>query len=477
MNTVKSFKIGNTSYPVNDEKALKTMTSSERSQITSTGLYRGETVANGTLFLDDVGNIRMFNQTGTGEETMVVTELTPATGTSELYNIPHVCYGNGTYIFAEDNGTVCYSADGVNFTASSLSFTTVVAIAYGDVYDWNTGSTVPTFVIAGDTSIYYSTNNGQTWTRAQENGANFNRTVKALYFNPGDGNVGTGGFLALVSGQGVYRSTAGDDWQFNTSTPTSATEPVLGSTTNGIPVLLSKMDSSAYFGSNIMTMPTIDGYEYAYAVGLAATSSGTLAVLAYNVQGVSNTRLFYVYGYEDVDSMQWGTPEALGPTVIDQSGDVFINSGLIKAGTYYMVITQVYDAMAEVAYKSVANWIRPSYATAGYMVSSDLSFFNSYAGQMGCTGNSTDGSIYCFYSNSSRTATLSLDPIQRWWSYANYGATITNTQLSNKQDKLTEGDGITLTSGGNISLTTPYEVVQTMPVSPTTGKIYFVTGA
>ena len=42
------------------------------------------------------------------------------------------------------------------------------------------------------------------------------------------------------------------------------------------------------------------------------------------------------------------------------------------------------------------------------------------------------------------------------------------------QNSLTAGDGITITNSGEISLITPYEVVQTMPASPTAGKVYFL---
>lgn len=45
------------------------------------------------------------------------------------------------------------------------------------------------------------------------------------------------------------------------------------------------------------------------------------------------------------------------------------------------------------------------------------------------------------------------------------------------QNKLTAGTGITIGSGSTVSLTIPYETVETLPVSPTSGKIYFVTGS
>ena len=92
-----------------------------------------------------------------------------------------------------------------------------------------------------------------------------------------------------------------------------------------------------------------------------------------------------------------------------------------------------------------------------------------YIGDNSATGLSLTGSIYML------DTYTKVDDVINW-----RAAKVVNPVISSTGggggSSYTAGDGISI-SNNVISLTTPYEVVQTLPASPTTGKIYFVTGS
>lgn len=61
--TVKNIKVGNTSYPVQDTKATPFLSSTDETTLLSNGTYRGETVANGTIFTKPDGTLNEFSAT------------------------------------------------------------------------------------------------------------------------------------------------------------------------------------------------------------------------------------------------------------------------------------------------------------------------------------------------------------------------------------------------------------------------------
>lgn len=61
--TVKNIKVGNTSYPVQDTKATPFLSSTDEATLLSNGTYRGETVANNTIFATAGGVLKRFTKT------------------------------------------------------------------------------------------------------------------------------------------------------------------------------------------------------------------------------------------------------------------------------------------------------------------------------------------------------------------------------------------------------------------------------
>lgn len=151
--TVKNIKVGNTSYPVQDTKATPFLSSTDESTLLSNGTYRGETVANNTIFTSPSGALEKFVDT-VGSPTATWSQL----GTfSSFRGILGYAEGHYIAVSSEVNATTT-STDGVTWTALNTTFpytNKCGAVCHGN------GRWVA--VNRNDIGAAYSDDNGVTW--------------------------------------------------------------------------------------------------------------------------------------------------------------------------------------------------------------------------------------------------------------------------------------------------------------------------
>ena len=133
--TVKNIKVGNTSYPVQDAKATPFLSSADEATLLSNGTYRGETVANNTIFTSSDGVLKNFTKTVVGKAWQTGTAQTRL-GNTGLSIFDQVSAQNADYVVTSfiwggakrsvDRGSTWVSAGNSSYNASSSSCTVYV---------------------------------------------------------------------------------------------------------------------------------------------------------------------------------------------------------------------------------------------------------------------------------------------------------------------------------------------------------------
>lgn len=266
------------------------------------------------------------------------------------------------------------------------------------------------------------------------------------------------------------------DYLVGTTAPTTATAGSVGQR------YLNKTDNSSY----VLTGYTAGQKNY--------TTSGTVAVNDYGVA-------LFAYGGQVIPNQTWsysGSPWAIEmkfTTPISYTSDngrclfrwgytdcmIFLNSaGYIVACGW----SQGSQPRASVSLNTT-YWLKVEYD--GTNINLYLSTTSTFPTTPSASSSSPaywpgNNIATCIGGkNGDETYTGSIDLSSVKW-YSNgvlvYSALTKDQYTWTKlQNRLTEGTGIAIGSDDTVSLTTPYEVVQTLPGSPTSGKIYFVTGS
>ena len=135
MSTVKNFNVGGVDYPVQDAKATPFLSSADEATLLSNGTYRGDEVANNTIFADSDGVLKKFTKTVVDKTWQTGTAQTRI-GRTNLSIHDQVSAQNGNYVVTSlyygdarrstDRGATWVSAGSSSYNASSTSCTVYV---------------------------------------------------------------------------------------------------------------------------------------------------------------------------------------------------------------------------------------------------------------------------------------------------------------------------------------------------------------
>ena len=135
MSTVKNFNVGGVDYPVQDTKATPFLSSADEATLLSNGTYRGDTVANNTIFVGSDGVLKKFTktvvdktwQTGTAQTRLGRTNISIHNQVSAQNGdkiVTSLYYGDARR--SVDRGVTWTSAGSSSYNASSTSCTVYV---------------------------------------------------------------------------------------------------------------------------------------------------------------------------------------------------------------------------------------------------------------------------------------------------------------------------------------------------------------
>lgn len=403
MSTVKSFKIGNTSYPVEDDSAIKFLTAAQRTQLLAEGTYNGTAIASGTCFVTDVGTVEQFTITGGGSSP--ISNIT-VSSTNQPPGVDGGCvsYLNGSLV-ALTNYEVHTSTDGITWTYRGSA-----PVNGGNMYKlYNVNGTLVTFeTMQMSYAEIYTSTDGVTWT-----------TVSLPFSYPYDNVRACNGVL--------FAGNASD-----------AT------------VIMYSTDAGVTWNSIQTTAASISLYKVIYVNGryvfLAESNSGYVDATTFS--GWTDIAFFdNSYAYEGFNA-----PDGSWAVVYMQSDN----------SLYRTTDGATYTAVSGIALDQPTIW-GGTLDGVGFIV--DTSSYLCYI--------TTDGLNYttqaCGASSALMAGTICDGSIKMWLTSTveNYGTAWIMTY-----DGGSSGPSYSLTP-----LSVPAEVVQTLPVSPTSGKVYFVTGS
>lgn len=351
-------------------------------------------------------------------------------------------YGNGTFVSTLDvdgSDVAAYSTDGITWQA-----TTLPATGY-----WNRLMFADNKFVAvayATTDVAYSTD-GITWQ------ASTHPAIGSVY----DTAYGNGVFV-LLSPNGVAYSSDAATWQ-STSLP-SGHQWYYVTYGGGKFVAI---DRNVPAGST----------SAVYSTNGSTWQSSTLPVVAVWGKPVYGNGRFVVTGYTkdspvvnvcaySTDGITWSLAQLPFTTPVGQitaKDDLFVALANKQNSTPDITVG---------AYSTDgATWI-PFEAPSYYQFTAIASGADKF---VAAARNTDDGVNWTYYLLALKIGFL---PYSKELSYTKSEV---DTALASKQNTLTAGTGITIDSGSTVSLTTPYETVETLPVSPKVGKIYFVTGS
>lgn len=227
--TVKNIKVGNTSYPVQDTKATPFLSSTDEAVLLSNGTYRGETVANGTIFTKPDGTL---NEYVLGDSSLGVT-LTAGTITYDRYQ--DMVYAKGNLVASSvNNATVVVSSDlGATWTTVTLDakIGAMCVDESGNIYSYD-GGNYPV----------KSTDGGLTWTRGTRN-TYMSTPTTAVYGN---------GVVVMCSSSASYMVYSADGLTYSTCTgiPSSTGKSVIFDDANNVFIFHSTSSKAVYTSSN-----------------------------------------------------------------------------------------------------------------------------------------------------------------------------------------------------------------------------------
>lgn len=408
MSTVKSFKIGDTSYPVQDTKASQLLSSTDTTTLLANGTYRGEVVENNTVFLSSDGSSKLFTKTVTGITFDI--SHTAISAASDVTYFSSVAAING-YICAVAAGSGANTAyissdEGTNWSTITLPYTyPETPVIMGNKY-----------ISGGYNEAYlYSTEDFEHWTQIVIPAADY----KSFAYN----GTALVGLCRSMSTNGVIVSYDGGSTWTKHNLPTTASgnwtiavgdDGYIMATASGN--LIGSSDNGETWST--LSMPSLGGNatSLVYTNGFFYISRGTSSMVPVAFKSTNNGATW------TSATTPWDTKEAAKAFVVNDL--LFMTDG--RNDLYYS-----FDGLT-------------------WSLITDVSGYNSFK-ELGCYLN------------------------EKYWFSRNYGKFDKDTAVENATYALTP---LSYTKSEIDAIApVPYEVVQTLPGSPTTGKIYFVTGS
>lgn len=415
--TVKNIKVGNTSYPVQDTKATPFLSSTDEATLLSNGTYRGETVANNTIFATAGGVLKRFTKTIVDKHWITGTAQTRL-GRTNLSIFDQVSAQNGNYVV-----TSLYYTDARRSTDRGATW-----IAAGN-NSYNASGTSCTVYVQKTGKFYCGTSLGLLATDGTASFSRVGSSTSTVTTYATDGNI-----LCCFGGCYTFDNEGNPTW-------TAANYSVVAVRYDSVSGVFygQRQSTNGYYESTDGYTWTLKGSPGQYFKWVAKHGN---VVVGFRKNGASNTKR-----YVSTDGGVTWTSEAFA----DQEW-----FGGVYQGLFYMGRTGgAANFMISTDGLTWTQMNRPDTASAQALVMVDDKVY---------MGN------YAYYFTTGIDYSYALTPIS-------YTSAEVDTALASKQGTLTAGTGIAIGSDDTISLTTPYDTVQTLPVSPTAGKIYFVTGS
>lgn len=408
MSTVKSFKIGDTSYPVQDTKASQLLSSTDTTTLLSNGTYRGETVDNNTVFLSSDGSSKLFTKTVTGITFDI--SHTAISAASDVSYFSSVTAING-YICAVTAGSGANTAyissdEGTTWSSITLPYTyPETPVIMGNKY-----------ISGGSNEAYlYSTEDFEHWTQIPIPDAAY----KSFAYN----GTALVGLSRTMSTNGVIVSyDGGFTWTQHNLPMTASSNWVIAVGDDGYIMatasqnLIGSSDNGETWST--LSMPSLGGAatSLVYTNGFFYISRGTSSMVPVAIKSTDNGATWTSF------TTPWDTKKAAKAFVVNDL--LFMTDG--------------------------GNDLYYSFDGLTWSLITDVSGYGSFRG-LGCYLNG------------------------KYWFSRNYGKFDKDTAVENATYALTP---LSYTKSEIDAIApAPYEVVETLPASTTSGKIYFVTGS
>lgn len=521
---VQNLKIGNNNYAIQDGNTLPALTAAQRTTLLSNGTYLGNSVENGVKFETDSGKFEQFSKVTTG---ITFTASAKRNDNTSMSYCNLLTYGNGKFfgvspydnttqaVVSTDNGETwhsftlpmggswanCFFVNGkfylnarshsVMYCSADLETWDQINKPSSDSYVTNTGSYL-VFVKKSATTngCAVSYDYGSTWTMG-----NLPNSITSDLNVTSDGN---GNALAITPSY-LFYSSDGLNW-------TRVSNPLgkfpRASYANGRYLITWSNSTTGYTSTDhgatwtAVTVPFVSG-------------NGDISYACNNLFfATNNTTLYY-----STDGETWSIAIQNSHSDFEYSASYSPDTGtyvFCRYNAYFDIATAATSytySLTPLSYTK--SEVDAGFATAAQGAKADTALQNTATGSLSLsiagTGTSQSGAINIGSGSSSYANSTVLGNNAKTSAQAgvavgrnaessgtaaialgyNAKATATNAiQLgvgtNSTASTLQVGSYQLMDSSGNIPtgrMGNVYEVVQTMPASPTAGKIYFVTGS